>query len=404
MTGPLNLLWDCSCGAKGIPDPQACPGCGAGQPADVLLYPPEEGQQVLLGLWDCVSCDGKGIRGDLYECSECGAHRPDDVKFYLPADAQEITDAAGLAAAKGGADWKCEYCDQLVSGSLSTCPYCAGGDAATGERRAETEEVQLDGEPVATPAAAMSLEGEDAPKAPSGSPLLCCLVLLALAACVAFFSWPKEVGVVVSGHSWERTQKVEDYRTVEEGGWSKPAEAFDVSTSQKVHHTDKVLLRTERRTRAVTRKVQVGEETYQAGTKKVDLGNGRFKQMPVYKKRPKYESRTEQEPYEEKIYKDVPKYQTWYRYKVRKWVEGPPRTTSGEGLEAKWPETSVSDPKTQRMGARSAVYKVHLKSTEQGGQSFSLTCDEDAWRGYAVGSRWTAVVQGGELKRLEPPK
>ena len=46
--------------------------------------------EILLGLWDCSSCQTKGVRGDVYQCSVCGAPRPDDVEFYLPENAEVL--------------------------------------------------------------------------------------------------------------------------------------------------------------------------------------------------------------------------------------------------------------------------------------------------------------------------
>lgn len=34
---------------------------------------------ILMGCWDCDSCEVKGVRGDAQDCSGCGAGRPEDV-------------------------------------------------------------------------------------------------------------------------------------------------------------------------------------------------------------------------------------------------------------------------------------------------------------------------------------
>ncbi|HBP17502.1 MAG TPA: hypothetical protein DEA08_06885 [Planctomycetes bacterium] len=401
------LVWDCTaCSTKGVPDAESCAKCGASQPQDVLLYPPEGSQQeqFLLGLWDCPSCDGVGLRGDQNNCSSCGAARPEEVKFYLPEDAEEITDQAGVAAAKAGPDWQCEYCDQWVAATLERCPYCDGGELEGAKRQEVKEEVTLAGQPQLTPDTVVEVsEVSDEAEASPASGMACLVIGLLLAALCCFFMWPSKVGVTVSGHSWERVQEVEVNRIVAKEGWNKPGDAFDVTSERKVHHHDKVLVRTETRTKTVTEKVKVGTEKYKAGTKKVDLGNGRFKKVPVYKKRPVYETRKKQVPYEHKVFKEVPRYQTWYRYKVRRWVAGTPRKASGEGLEARWPEATLADPKQERLGQRSATYTVHI-SSEQEGKSYSFSCPEDEWRRYTKGSRWTATVQAGRVTGLRAPE
>ena len=92
-----------------------------------------------MGRWDCAACEAIGILGDEYRCAACGSARPDDVVFYLPEDAQVVTDEAGIAAARAGADWQCEYCDNWVAATIQECPSCAGGDAETGRRQEQGE-------------------------------------------------------------------------------------------------------------------------------------------------------------------------------------------------------------------------------------------------------------------------
>lgn len=422
---PEVLVWDCAaCGQRGVLDQPECTNCGEAQPDDVELYPPEgsEEEKLLLGLWDCTSCEGKGIRGDAYSCPDCGAGRPEDVEFYRPDDAEEITSAKGKAAAEAGADWQCEYCDQWVAAVLDTCPSCAGGEIETGKRQEVTEEV-IDTEALhaAAMAAAKSAEAAAAmahgsataqaaqpaqhpsDEEPGGSGLGCLVIAFLLAAfvcCAMFFGGSTKVGVKVTGHTWKRVQQVENLQVVSESGWSKPDDAFDVEQERRVHHVDKVPDGTRTVTKTVTEEVKVGEERYKAGVKRKDLGNGRFKEVPVYKKRPIYETQTKQVQVEEPIYKEVKRYQTHFRYKVKRWVAGDARELSGEGLDAQWPETSVSGA-TQRLGQKSATYVVLLQATE-GGSTYRFECSEERWRSLEVGSVWTAVTRSGKVEDLKP--
>ncbi len=424
---PEVLVWDCSCGQKAVIDCPICTACGQPQPDDVELYPPEGAaeEKVLLGLWDCTSCEGKGIPGDKYSCHDCGAGRPEDVEFYRPDDAQEITSAKGKAAAKAGADWQCEYCDQWVAALLDSCPNCAGGEIATGKRQEVREEV-IDTEALHAAALAASQAATQASAAataaiqaaqgaqparpahqgdeePGGSGLGCLVIAFLLAAfvcCAMFFGGSTKVGVTVTGHTWKRVQQVENQQVVNESGWERPDDAFDVSEERKLHHVDKVKDGTRTVTKTVTEKVKVGEERYKAGVKRTDLGNGRFKEVPVYKKRAIYEEQTKLVPVKEPIFKEVERYQTHFRYKVKRWVPGEARELSGEGLGAKWPDATVSGP-NQRLGERSAVYRVKLRATE-GGTNYSFECDEERWRSLGEGTTWTAVTKDGEVKDLKP--
>lgn len=417
---PQVLVWDCpACSQKAVIDCPVCTNCGQPQPDDVMLYPPEGApeEKILLGLWDCSSCEGKGVPGDKYSCPDCGAGRPEDVEFYLPEEVQEITSAKGKANAEAGADWQCEYCDQWCAAVLETCPNCAGGEIETGKRQEVKEEIvdiealHAAGQAAALAAAQTAAEVGEAQavassvvpspndEEPGGSGLGCLVIgvlLVGLLCCAMFFGGSSKVGVTVTGHTWSRVQQVEELQVVSESGWEKPADAFDVTEEERVHHTDQVKDGVRRGTKTVTEKVKVGEERYQAGVKKVDLGNGRFKETPVYKKRAIYETQEKQVPFEEPIYKDVKRYQTHFLYKVKRWVAGAPRETSGEGLDARWPDTSFKDASRGRLGAKSATYRVKLRSAKDGA-IYQFECDEERWRSLAEGSVWTAVVNSKEV-------
>jgi hypothetical protein len=421
---PEVLVWDCAgCGQKGVADGPACANCGQAQPDEVELYPPEGAaeEKLLLGLWDCTSCEGKGVPGDVYSCPDCGAGRPEDVEFYRPDDAQEITSAKGKAAAKAGADWQCEYCDQWVAAVLDTCPSCAGGEIETGKRQEVKEEVidtealhaaalaasqaaaQASANVTAAVHAAHAPQPHQGEEEPGGSGLGCLVIAVLLGAflcCAMFFGGSTKVGVKVTGHTWKRVQQVENLQVVESSGWERPDDAFDVEEERKVHHVDKVQDGTRTVTKTVTEKVKVGEERYKAGVKRTDLGNGRFKEVPVYKKRAIYETQTKQVPVEEPIYKEVKRYQTHFRYKVKRWVPGDARERSGEGLDAEWPEVSVSGA-NQRLGQKSATYVVLLQATE-GGSTYRFECGEERWRSFEEGSVWTAVTRSGKVEDLKP--
>ncbi|MBL4847094.1 MAG: hypothetical protein JKY65_16360 [Planctomycetes bacterium] len=432
---PQVLVWDCQgCSTKAVADAPQCAQCGAAQPDDVILYPPDgaPSEEILLGVWDCRSCDGKGVAGDVYSCPNCGAGRPDDVEFYLPEDAAQITDAAALAKAKAGADWQCEYCDQWVSATIDDCPTCSGGEIATGKRQEVTEEV-IDGAALAaqtqaavdaallaagvvvTPSAVAGAAevpvsdappNEDAAEEPSAGGGLGCVViavvLAALLCCGFFLTRSSKVGVEVTGHTWSRVQNMEELRVVAEEGWTKPPDAFEVRSEERVHHHDKVQTGVKRGTRTEAEKVKVGEERYEAGVKKVDLGNGRFKEVPVYKKRAIYETREKEVPSEEPIYKKVPRYQTYFRYKVKRWQGVAARSASGTDLEPSWPDASVEDASRQRAGTREETYAVQVRSAEKGKQ-YVFTCSEERWRTFPVGSKWTALVSSkGGVEDLRP--
>ena len=404
---PEVLVWDCpECETRGLPDGPRCVSCDALQPPGVALYPPDgsSGEELLLGLWDCPSCEGVGIRGDVYGCPNCGAGRPPEVRFYLPEDAERITDAAAQAAARAGADWQCEYCDQWVGAGIDGCPYCDGGELS-GAKRQEVKDVVTSPPQSVVESAAAEGPGEAEEKPEGGG--ACCFLIVALlllaGCCLFFFRGSPAVGVEVSGHAWTRTQEFEVLREIEEGGWSSPADATQVRSEKRVHHHDQVQTGTRRGTRQVSEKVEVGEERYQDGTKTVDMGNGRFKQVPVYKKRPVYEERKRDVPFEEAVYEKVPRYQLYYTYRVKRWAVARTERSSGDDLEPAWPELRVEDPSTERGGKRTESYEVRLKQKEAG-TTLRFSCPEERWRSLSVGSIWQARVDGDQVTELLPPK
>lgn len=387
----------------------------------------EEGE-ILVGCWDCTSCGKKGVSGDAYRCDSCGAGRPDDVEFYLPSNAKVVKDAVGIAAAKAGADWMCEYCRQWVTAVEKECQNCAGGQIAGSQRQVTGEVVTsvratdheiaeaLDKEIARQTAEIRSASRQRtvaSPQEPAvveppgrrrGAPML--PVLLALLGLIGTtgLGWlifrAKDVVVAVSGHSWSRVQHVEEYRALQQDGWDRPADAYNVRTERRVHHHDRVLDHYEARSRIVHDRVADGTERVRTGTRTRSLGNGRFEREPVYTTRTKYRTVARTERYQEPIYRRDPVYRDYYLYTVDRWVPGEDRREQGSGLEARWPPTTVRDTR-QRMGGREETYTIILteRSPEPGEQARTWTrsLDEASWRSWRDGMIVVATIRLGSV-------
>jgi hypothetical protein len=389
--------------------------------------------------------------GDAYDCHACGAGRPDDVEFYLPENAEVISDEAGIAAAEAGADIKCDYCGQFYAATEKDCPDC-GGDGSKRHKEAGKVVTERAAAPVSTqdeysgndkePVSSFISSGDhdrvlrehaqDPIEAgrklePLGPPVphksewppidqkkvgigfAIFAAILALGAGAYFLFRTHEVPAKLSHHSWERVQKVEEFtRGINRDGWDHPHDAYSVSTSQRIHHHKDVL--DHYRTEPVydTRQVACGTERYQSGTRTVNLGNGRFRSEPVYSTRTnyrteRYQSGTKQVP----VYRKEPVYRTYYHYKVDRWLAGKSRVTKGLGLDAKWPPAHVRD-KDQRMGGRSATYKIHfLESFPEEGEearTWEKTLNETEWRGWEDNQVVILVVNSLGIREIRLPE
>lgn len=405
---------------------------------------------ILMGRWDCSSCGTKGVMGDAYDCHACGAGRPDDVEFYLPTNAEVITDTAGIRAAEAGADVKCDYCGQFYAAGESQCPDCGGdgtkrhedaGKVVARRRGGSASDVSIQDEyagNIEDPVSNYIGDGDhdkvldehakdpprrgrkldplgpivphgDAPFVPdwgkigkiAGGVAGALLLILGIYLLVR----TEEVPAQITHHSWQRVQKVEEFtRGINRDGWDHPSDAYDVSTSRRVHHHRQVVDHYKTVPTYSTRQVQTGTRpTY--STRTVSLGNGRFRTeryqsgtTPVYRTE-RYQSGTRQEA----VYRSEPVYQTYYHYKVDRWVDSTPRVTSGLGLSPHWPPTNVRD-EDQRMGARSATYTVHfLESHPDEGEearTWAKTYNEAEWRTWEDDERVTLVVSALGIREI----
>jgi hypothetical protein len=354
------------------------------------------------GAWDCPSCGRKRNRGSAKFCNGCGVPRGADVKFYLPEDARVVDAADELAKAQAGPDWTCAYCEGDNPADAAFCSGC--GATKDGKPR---EVVTHRGEaPAAPPSSAPAPQTlTSPPPIPPGSGRLkkgCgigCLALLALALTVWLLGRPREAELPLAGFRWERAVQVEAMRTVEEEAWegAVPAGARVLSTRREVHHTDKIQIGSERKTRTVSERVQTGTERVKVGTK--DLGNGYFED--VYEDRPVYEDRDRQESYDEPVYREQPVYANRVRYEIDKWVPAREEKIARADHAPEWPAPRLGS--NERAGPRREVYEA-LFSGADGKTSVWKAPDEAAWRRLETGRSYRLSVRpGGEVVRILGP-
>lgn len=347
---------------------------------------------ILEGRWDCSSCETKAILGRHKACPTCGNPRDESEDIYLPSDAVPVTDSSLLDLANAGVDWHCEHCGTDNRGDRVLCKNC-GADRGSSPTR--STEVLTAPRP---PAVRRRLSQPSAPRRsePTRGPLVVgvILVIAVLFGVFSLLKTHKETLTIVSA-PWVRTIDVEVYKTVREGNWSVPAGGREVHSERRVHHHDQVLVGHQTRTRQV--RVQTGTRTerYSMGVR--DKGNGFYeeqfgeRQVPVYG--------TQSETYQEPIYRNEPRYQTWYDYDIERWVRARTERASGSSPPASWPAVQVRE--KEREGPRSGQYKVVFSGRKR--KQFEKPLAETEWLRYPVGGEATGTFNNlGRLVRLEP--
>ena len=377
---------------------------------------------IVEGMWDC-KCGKKRIPGGTMVCPKCFLARGKDVEFYCPDDAREVTDEKELERARENPDWNCQACNAGNRFSNDTCSACGARKPVLWEEnlhdvtkdRSQTRDDTNNSQK--TSAVFSSLKSK-LPITIIGASVagVTLLSLLIYGIVYLFSSHPQEVKV--TGFEWTQSINVEEYRTLTQTDWNVPVDGRVISTSQQVHHYDKVLDHVNHLNRVVYDKVQDGYETVkrtkservQDGTERVKVGstktsrgNGYYDSTPVYENRPKYKTVNREyseqvakykqvprnEPYDENVYVDVPIYKTKYTYLIDRWVDANPVSLNGTDKNPRWPEVSVSS--TRRAANKHSSYIVYFSNKE--GQRLSYETDLNSWQAFQVSEIYTAEVR-----------
>jgi len=298
---------------------------------------------IKVGRWDCTQCGHLGNLGPNTRCEKCGAPRPKDVKFYLPQDAEIVVDIQKQKEAKSGADWVCSFCNAQNKSTHLICQSCGNDrDATDGDKSLEEKTYLYQQNQTDT----------------KSSSKLWKYLKRAVIGLFAFFivfailtQIKTDVKVTVTACKWERTIEIEEYKKVVEEDWQLPEGSEKIDSFRAIHHYNKVADGTETQTRTVQK--QTGTEKVKVGEK--DLGNGYFED--IYEERPVYED--VEETYETTKYKQVPVYQTKYKYSIYKWIEIGKRINQGDEKPAYWPDDErLKDENKFRIKQRSGEYSV----------------------------------------------
>lgn len=293
------------------------------------------------GKWRCRSC-GVLNRGASLQCL-CGNPRGKDEEVVLEPDAPAVTDPATLAAAAAGPNWFCGYCGAENLHAVTACKQC-GGDRtqSTDGRKVQTAEPRREVER----STGMRVRDEPSEAAAAlDAPLYSLFslrkaavvgaVLVALVAAVAWlFVGTKEVEGTVTETRWARSVQIDQLGPREEG-WDRPADSELIQTEQRQRVQEVPVPVT--RTRKATKEVPTGETKKVKTGKKIDQGNGFFKDEE--KEVPVTRTVVYEEEYQDTELRPTVVPATWYVY--RAWRKVRTEELSGE-RDPKWPTVALA--------------------------------------------------------------
>ena len=354
--------------------------------------------KLIMGYWDCQYCDTKGIPGDSRECTCCGHPRDESVSFYLK-DMNYVSEEKAATISRKP-DWYCPFCNTLNNAELTECKGCGAprGDSEKNyfdlkaeKAKKQSEELLFDSE---------EPRPQTGKNAKSNTPLnainkvsgkrskIFGIAALALIALFAIFV-PKKKDVEVTGLSWERDIKIEQYANVDEDDWSLPQDANLHTTKLEIHHYDHVIdhyidVQVER-----SREVLDGYDTH---TRTVDLGNGYFEEE-IYET-PRYRTEYYTEIETQPVYRDDPVYATKYYYDIWKWIPSRKVSTSGDDHNAYWGEVNLAE--NEREDTRNEKYTVTFTGKKNKKYTYEIPIDE--WMGYDIGNKFKIKTQTGSKK------
>lgn len=346
--------------------------------------------------WDCPSCGHKSISAlRQLKCPSCAYSKTSQDEEHR-SDV-EITDADGIALARGGPHWVCSSCGSVNLNKYSECQQCGnpkeGSDHKNEVRdlgsahppayhRIDNEErlynpKSEDEDQTPNASSASFLESnQDTEKIHNSfdmSLVWKSLAVLAVIAAIVFLGYltfnTKDVPGMATGFSWSRDVVIERYQTVHDSGWSEPSGAYHVVTSQREHHRDPIY-----ETR--TKNVHHSKTCYR------DLGNGSEESYDC-----SYDStESEQVKVGERII-----YATWYEYDIDRWVYN--RTAHSEAKDHKpfWPEYSLKLKGqtvlgAERVGSTPETYTVYFVDTldSKEHKNYSYNTNQTEWDQYQI--------------------
>ncbi len=328
--------------------------------------------------WDCKFCGEEKLLGKTHRfCPVCGAVQDPNSRYY-PSDEEKV---AVEDHAYVGADRICSACNSNNSGSAEYCTEC--GAPLSEAARAKTLEAQsrtAEGEFASSGSRDIVKERFDSEMERVGVTkkkktsqginfkvlgIIGAVIAVIIAGIVAL-TMTKSASVFVTGHSWEREVRIEEYGPQNGSDWDDnvPGGAYSVSCSQRQRDTNRV---------------PDGEE---CTTRRIDQGDGTYRE--------EQQCRT--------TYREEPVYDQWCTFTIDRWEYERSATANGSSVNDTpyWPEYSLncegqSTFGCERMSDNNEAYYVHLRG--EGDNTYECPFPQGEWANIAVESAWTVQIR-----------
>lgn len=342
-------------------------------------------------LWDCQFCGTDGNLGLTHRfCPNCGAPQNPDAR-YFPSDEDKV---AVHDHKYVGVDVTCPNCDELNSAASEHCGQC-GAPLTEGAKarmleareRADAESFESSGSrdvvKEAFDAEMQRVGVQESPKRKRSGPnwmtlAVIGLIIAAAAGVFGFFNLTEETEVVVTGHEWERSIQIDEYRAFSVRSWRDSPPAGENLIIQPGS------CRQEQRS---TRRVPDGEE---CRVRQVDQGDGTFREERVC----------------ETTYRTEAVYDDMCTWSGTNWMSDRTERTSGTSVRETpvWPDITLNCAGQRQLGCeresgRNERYSV-LYEAQENSNNYRCNYPQERWASIAVGSVWVGqvrVVDGGGL-------
>jgi hypothetical protein len=321
-------------------------------------------------LWDCPACGTqKLLARSQRHCPNCGS--PQDPAWrYFPAE-DEATEVKNYTYV--GADVICPNCETPNSKAANFCVNCAAplkegvtvktlGTQTRGEGESfAQEDLKARRRAEKEAARGVSSRASGVPARGKGVPAWVWVLGLfaVLAVAVWAFSLTRDELVTVSGHTWQREIKVQEFRPVSGSAWcdSLPVGAYNVSSFSAIRSY---------------REIPDGQT---CRTVRRDNGDG------TYSQRRECETK----------YRSEPIYDRKCNYVVNAWVYSRSATTRGESQQPApfWAVQPLERPGSclgcEREAGRSERYDILLRRPDPKNPDFRCKIPLDVWSRISVG-------------------
>lgn len=358
--------------------------------------------------WTCPSCDSDNL-GRYRSCQNCGAVRGDKVKLRMPTHISYV-DKKTESKIDKQPDWLCDYCRSYNPANVDACTHCGSSksestkDYMTNKTKEELF-IKSNTYEKREESSSIKIKQEDSSKSkPRWKKISTSfvkkvatyggisLLVTAIVGLGVFLFTPKEKEFTVTGVSWEREIRVEDYKPYVESDWSIPSGGRYLSEQLEVHHYEQVLDHYETVTEQKSEQVVDHYETVVIGYQ--ELGNGYAKEItenqPVY--RTEYYTETHEEP----VYRQDPVYQTKYNYEIYKWKYKRSEKSNGTDKHPYWVEVNLRD--NERESGRFETFYIDYIDEKE--NSHSYTIDYEHWQAIDIGTTIRAKVNAFGISEI----